>query len=519
MHRSSPPPLLQPLSQFFRDRGFLIIQTVLVIVLASFWVTQAPGSAPAQDISKKLTMITSPDYPPYGYYITSGSARKIVGFDIDIANYIAKELKLDLELKESDFNGLIPALQAKRADFVMAGMTPTAERKKNVDFSGIYYEAKDTIVALKGNNLTQTAALAGKKVGVQLGSIQEQNAKKIAEKVTGIKVKALNKVPDLVQELKSKRIDAAIIEDTVAKGFVQSNPDLEFTVIPPEGESGSAIAFPKGSPLVPAFDRVITQMRSSGELEKLVTKWFSQSITPEASPSPAAGSAATPASSSGGLNLDFRRILPDLPFILAGIPITLAFTITSFLLGLVWASILSLLKISKIKPLAWFAIAYTSIFRGTPMLLQIAIVYYATPQLTGYNIDPFQAGVLTFTLNSGAYMSETIRGGIQAVDRGQTEAALSLGVPYPTMMVDIIMPQALRNILPALVNETIGLLKDSSLVSTIGVVEVLRAAQIVGSNKYIYFEPLILAGVIYYVLVMALTYTASILERRLRKSD
>jgi arginine/lysine/histidine transporter system substrate-binding protein len=517
MHRNPTRNLLQSLSQFLRDRGFLIIQTVLVIVLTSFWVTQAPGPTPAQDIPAKLTMITSPDYPPYGYYITSGSARKIVGFDIDIANYIAKELKFDLELKESDFNGLIPALQAKRADFVMAGMTPTTERKKNVDFSGIYYEAKDTIVALKSSSLTQTSALAGKKVGVQLGSIQEQNAKKIAEKVKGIEVKALNKVPDLVQELKSKRIDAAIIEDTVAKGFVQSNPDLEFTVIPPEGESGSAIAFPKGSPLVPAFDRVITQMKGNGELEKLVTKWFSQSITPEASPSPAA--AATSESPAGGLNLDFRRILPDLPFILAGIPITLAFTITSFLLGLIWASILSLLKISKIKPLAWFAIAYTSIFRGTPMLLQIAIVYYATPQLTGYNIDPFQAGVLTFTLNSGAYMSETIRGGIQAVDRGQTEAALSLGVPYPTMMVDIIMPQALRNILPALVNETIGLLKDSSLVSTIGVVEVLRAAQIVGSNKYIYFEPLILAGVIYYVLVMALTYTASILERRLRKSD
>ena len=156
-------------------------------------------------------------------------------------------------------------------------------------------------------------------------------------------------------------------------------------------------------------------MKSSGELEKLVTKWFSESIAPAASASPSGSASPAPATSepapSGGLNLDFKRILPDIPFILAGIPITLAFTITSFILGLIWASILSLLKISKIKILSWFAIAYTSIFRGTPMLLQIAIVYYATPQLTGYNIDPFQAGVLTFTLNSGAYMSETIRGG------------------------------------------------------------------------------------------------------------
>ncbi|SRR5579883_904617 len=224
-------------------------------------------------------------------------------------------------------------------------------------------------------------------------------------------------------------------------------------------------------------------------------------------------------SARGGLDLDFSRIVPDIPFVLAGIPVTLAFTLSSVFLGLIWGAALSLFKISKVRFLPWLANVYTSIFRGTPLLLQLSLVYYATPQLTGYNISPYQAGVLTFTLNSGAYMSETIRAGIQAVDRGQSEAAMSLGVPYTLMMKDIIMPQALRNILPALVNETIALLKDSSLVSTIGVVEILRAAQIVGANKYIYFEPLILAGVIYYVLVMALTYAASTLERRLKRSD
>lgn len=220
-----------------------------------------------------------------------------------------------------------------------------------------------------------------------------------------------------------------------------------------------------------------------------------------------------------GLDLDFGRIVPEIPFILAGIPITLIFTISSVFLGLIWGTVLSLFKISGFRPFEWFSFVYTSIFRGTPLLLQLSLVYYATPQLTGYNISPYQAGVLTFTLNSGAYMSETIRAGIQAVDKGQREAAMSLGIPYPLMMWDVIMPQALKNILPALVNETISLLKDSSLVSTLGVVEILRAAQIVGANKYIYFEPLIFAGAIYYVLVMGLTYAASALERRLRRSE
>ncbi|WP_068816403.1 amino acid ABC transporter permease [Phormidesmis priestleyi] len=219
------------------------------------------------------------------------------------------------------------------------------------------------------------------------------------------------------------------------------------------------------------------------------------------------------------MNLDFARILPDIPFILSGVPQTLLFTFSSVFFGLLLGMLLSLFKISGIKPLYWFAVAYTSVFRGTPLLLQLSLVYFATPQLTGYDISALQAGVLTFSLNSAAYMSETIRAGIQAVDKGQTEAALTLGVPYPQLMWDIVLPQALKNILPALVNETISLLKDSSLVSTIGVVEILRSAQIVGANKYIYFEPLIIAGLIYYILVMGLTYTASILEKRLRRSE
>ncbi|MBH8554543.1 ABC transporter permease subunit [Nostocaceae cyanobacterium CENA357] len=457
-----------------------------------------------------LTMITSPDYPPYEFYDTKGGDRQIVGFDIDIANTLAQKLGFKLKVMESDFNGLIPALQANRADFVMAGMTPTPERKKNVDFSIIYYEAKDTIVAPKGSNLKQPQDLLGKKVGVQLGTIQEQNAKKIAQKVTGIQLKQLNKVPEVIQEIKSGRIDAGIVEDTVAKGFAQANPDLEFNVIPSESASGSAIAFPQGSPLVAPFNKVLQQMQESGELKKLATKWFSQNSTID--------TASLPTTKSG-LNLDFTRILPDIPFILQGVPITLLFTLLSVTLGLIWGTVLSLLKITGIKLFTWVANAYTSIFRGTPLLLQLALVYYATPQLTGYDISALEAGVLTFTLNSGAYMSETIRGGIQAVDKGQSEAAMSMGVSYWLMMWDVILPQALKNILPALVNETIGLLKDSALVSTIGVVEILRSAQIVGANKYIYFEPLLFAGLIYYVLVMGLTFGASALERRLRQSE
>lgn len=258
------------------------------------------GNNQAAGDSKTLTMLTSPDYPPYGFYETSGGERRIVGFDIDIANYIAKELGYQLRVQESDFNGLIPALQANRADFVMAGMTPTEERKKNVDFSNIYFQANNTIVALRGSNLTKAENLAGKRVGVQLGSIQEGDLKKIAEKVQGIQIKTLNRVPELIQEIKARRIDAAIVEDTVVKGFAQANPDLEYNVIPSEGPSGSAIAFPKGSPRVAEFNQVLDRMKANGELNRLAQKWFSVEIpsSPAASPGPVISPASPGASPS-----------------------------------------------------------------------------------------------------------------------------------------------------------------------------------------------------------------------------
>ncbi|MBD2354837.1 transporter substrate-binding domain-containing protein [Tolypothrix sp. FACHB-123] len=167
----------------FRLLTMLFAAMLFITIIAGQSHTLKAASPLGKDT---LTMVTSPDYPPYEFYDTQGGERQIVGFDVDIAKNLAQKLGFKLKIMESDFNGLIPALQANRADFVMAGMTPTPERKKNVDFSLIYYEAKDTIVAPKNSNLKQSQDLAGKKVGVQLGTIQEQNAKKIAEKVTKI---------------------------------------------------------------------------------------------------------------------------------------------------------------------------------------------------------------------------------------------------------------------------------------------------------------------------------------------
>jgi His/Glu/Gln/Arg/opine family amino acid ABC transporter permease subunit len=202
------------------------------------------------------------------------------------------------------------------------------------------------------------------------------------------------------------------------------------------------------------------------------------------------------------MNLDFSQIVPYIPFILEGIWVTLKFVIISIILGFILGTILALCKISRIKALNWFGDAYTSIFRGTPLILQLMLIYFAIPQLTGYDISPFLSSILAFGLNSSAYVSEIIRAGIQAVDKGQTEAA-----------------QALKNILPALMNEFITLTKESAIVSTIGYLDLMRRAQVVGADTYRNFEPLIFVGLIYWILVMVLTLAGKRFERRLKYSD
>jgi arginine/lysine/histidine transporter system substrate-binding protein len=244
-----------------------LLATLFTLSLATACATS--GTSDSAD-GETVVMATSADYPPYEFIDSSSGSQEVVGFDVDIAQEIAEELGYELEINNIDFNGLIPALQSERADFVMAGMTPTEDRKQNVDFSQIYYEAANTIVTTKDSGLTTTESLNGKVVGVQLGSIQEQAAKEIQ----GANVKALNRINEMIQELKAGRVDALIVEDTVAAGYVEANPDLQFTVIPSTGESGSAIAFPKGSPLREEFEPVLQEMIDSGRIDELVIKWF-----------------------------------------------------------------------------------------------------------------------------------------------------------------------------------------------------------------------------------------------------
>ncbi|NEU30773.1 transporter substrate-binding domain-containing protein [bacterium LRH843] len=228
-------------------------------------VTEVPKDA------KTLKMGTSADYPPYESMDLT--TEEIIGFDVDIAKQITAELGYNLEIVDMDFSALIPAMEGKRVDFVLAGMTPDEDRKKNVDFSDVYFEAANLIVSKEESNITSLDDLKGLKVGVQLGSIQEAEAETLAEE-HGFEVVKLNRIPEIVQELLAGRIDGILMEDTVAEGHMEAQKQLVSFSVPTEGDSGNAIAFPKGSELVEPFNEKLNEMIESGKIDELVLKWF-----------------------------------------------------------------------------------------------------------------------------------------------------------------------------------------------------------------------------------------------------
>lgn len=216
--------------------------------------------------------------------------------------------------------------------------------------------------------------------------------------------------------------------------------------------------------------------------------------------------------------MNFSLVEPYIPMFVSGLVTTLQVTGAALVLAFALGTVIALLKVLPCRPLRAVLDFYTSIFRGIPLIVLLFIAYFATPQVTGYKITMFAASVLTLGLNGSATVSETLRGGIEGVDRGQYDAARALGLPYVTMMADVIIPQALRSVAPSLVNEVITVLKSSSLVATIGLMDMMRAAESVQALTYRAFEPFLVVAVVYYVIVMALVAVSRHLERRLRSS-
>ncbi len=222
---------------------------------------------------KVLVMGTSADFAPFEY-IDATKSEDIIGFDVDLANAVTKKMGYQLKIQDMEFNSLIPAVQSKKVDFAMAGITPNEDRAKVVDFTDSYYDTHDYLITKKDFKFDKIDDLSGKKVGAQVSSIEQDTANAIADKVKSVKVETRDRVPELIQEVKLGRLDAIVLEDIVAENYVKQNPDLKYSKIEGVENQKKAAAFQKGSKLVDEFNKAVKELDDAGEIDKMKAKWF-----------------------------------------------------------------------------------------------------------------------------------------------------------------------------------------------------------------------------------------------------
>ena len=219
------------------------------------------------------------------------------------------------------------------------------------------------------------------------------------------------------------------------------------------------------------------------------------------------------------MNFNFDLVVTSFPLLLLGAGVTIKITVMSVALGVLIGLFVGIARICRVKPLRFLAAVYVDFFRGTPLLVQIFLVYFALPVITGQRVDPFVAAIGSCGINSGAYVAEIFRAGIQSIDKGQMEAGRSLGMTWVQTMRYIIVPQAFKRVIPPLGNEFIALLKDSSLVSVIGFEELTRRGQLIIAKTYGSLEIWISVAVIYLAMTLTISRFVAYLERRYKTDD
>lgn len=233
----------------------------------------ATGCNQSETEKPVLRMGTSADYKPF-QFIDTAISDDIIGFDIDIAQYIADELGYELEVIDMDFNTLTTALRSERVDMVLAGMTPTPQRREEVDFTDIYYSAQSVLMTLEGVEINQLEDLNGLNIGVQTGSIQEDAGVALQESGIDVQLTSMDRMPELVQQLIIGRVDAVIIEDMVTPLYLENDENLQLIDILEQTHEGSAVAIRYDSELKDQINEILQQMSENGELERLSEKWF-----------------------------------------------------------------------------------------------------------------------------------------------------------------------------------------------------------------------------------------------------
>ena len=441
------------------------------------------------------------------------------GYDVQIAKKVAEELGKKPLIVKTSWNGLIPALTSGKIDMIIAGMSPTAERKKEVAFSKSYYTSEPVMLVRKDGNYANATTLDDFK-DAKVTSQQGVYLYSLISQLKGAKQEtAMGDFAQMRQALESGVIDAYVSERPEALTAESANSKFKMIQFKKGFEVGEedatiAIGMKKGDTRIDQVNAALAKISSEDQV-----KLMDDMIKKQPASSDASDDKQTFFS-------QMMKILKDNgPQFLRGTGMTLLISMTGTIAGLIIGLLIGVFRTApkaKNKFLAgcqtafgWFLNVYIEIFRGTPMIVQSMVIYYGTAQAFGISIDRTLAAIVIVSINTGAYMSEIVRGGIYAVDKGQFEAATALGMTHGQTMRKVVLPQVVRNILPATGNEFVINIKDTSVLNVISVVELYFTGNTVATQNYQYFPTFTIIAVIYFVLTFTITRILRYIERRL----
>jgi polar amino acid transport system substrate-binding protein len=486
-----------------------------------------------------LTVGTLSDAPPS---ICIDSAGQFTGFDNELLRAIAAKLGLKINFVGTDFSGLLAQVAARRFDVGSSSITTTDARRHTVGFTNGYDFGYFSLVVPTGSSITGFSALKpGQRIGVVQGTVQE------AYVIDTLHLEPV-KFPDyntVYANVKTRQIDAWVAPSQQAQGAVGPNDPARIVENTFSLDNFVAYAVAKENrPLIDALNSGLDAVIADGTWSRLYSQWVPRALPPgwkpgsKAAPLPqlpdfAAIAAARGPSSSGGaapkstlaqlkdtfLDWDlYRRAIPVL--LTTGLPNTLILTLCASVIGLIIGMCLAVAGISASRWLRWPARVYTDIFRGLPEVVIILLVGLGIGPVVGSltGNSPYPLGIAALGLMAGAYIGEILRSGIQSVESGQLEASRALGFSYPSSMRLVVIPQGIRRVLPALVNQFISLLKASSLVYFLGLIASQRELFQVGRDLNAQtgnLSPLVAAGLFYLALTVPLTHLVNYIDRRL----
>jgi len=461
-------------------------------------------TAKATPVKSSYTIVSDSSFAPFEYQDESG---KYVGIDMELIKAIAEQQGFTITIQNPGFDAALNAVQAGQADAVIAGMSITDARKEIFDFSDAYYSSNILLAVKNGSDIASYEDLKGKTVGAKNGTASYTFLESNKDKY-GYTLKAFDEASGMYDSLNSGSIDALMDDEAVLLYAIQQGRDFA-TPIPGEksGEYGFAVKKGANPELIEMFNNGLAALVESGKYDEILNKYFNS--TEETS---ATTSTVDETTIIGLLKNNYGQLL-------SGLGITVGLALLSFAIAIIIGVIFGMFAVSPIKSLRVIASVFVDVVRGIPLMIVAAFIFWGIPNLiesiTGQQspINDFVAGTIALSLNSGAYIAEIVRGGIQAVPVGQMEASRSLGISYGTTMRKIILPQAGKIMLPNFINQFVITLKDTTIISAIGLVELFQAGKIIIARNYQSFRMYAILAIIYLVVITLLTRLARKLEK------